>query len=78
MNIVGVNRSELYLMYFLRSLSVTLYYSAVNDCQMFLSVGKPSVKYLDAKLLSPHSWEDFSVYATSLPMVEGVHLDQEQ
>jgi len=62
-------------MYFLRSLSVT-YYSAVNDCQMFLSVG--SVKYLDAKLLSPHSWEDFFVNATSLPMFEGVHLDEEQ
>lgn len=75
MNVVIVNRSELYLMYFLRSLSVT-YYSAVNDCQMFLSVG--SVKYLDAKLLSPHSWEDFCVYSTSLPMVEGVHLDEEQ
>lgn len=74
-NVVIVNRSEFYLMYFLRSLSVT-YYSAVNACQMFLSVG--SVKYLDAKLLSPHSWEDFPVYATSLPMVEGLHLDQEQ
>jgi len=59
MNVVIVNRSELYLMYFVRSLSVT-YYSAVNDWQMFLSVG--SVEYLDAKLLSPHSWEDFSVY----------------
>jgi hypothetical protein len=56
-------------MYFLRSLSVT-YYSAVNDWQMFLSVG--SVEYLDAILLSPHSWEDF------LSMVEGVHLDEEQ
>lgn len=43
---------------------------------MFLSVG--SVKYLDAKLLSPHSWKVFSVYATSLPMIEGVHRDQEQ
>lgn len=52
------------------------HFSAVNDCQMFLSVG--SVKYLDAKLLSPHSWEDFCVFATSLPMVEGVHLDEEQ